>query len=44
MTGCGETSERVAAVVHGAVAALYLVMLIFHVKSTIIHASRECRG
>lgn len=38
---CGETSERVAAVTHGAVAALYLVMLVFHAMSVVKHLSRE---
>lgn len=38
---CGETSEKVAAITHGAVAALYLVMLIFHAKSVVTHWSRS---
>lgn len=37
---CGETSEKVAAIAHGCVAALYVVMLIFHVKSVLTHWTR----
>lgn len=40
MTGCGETSERVAAGVHGLVAMLYFVMLFWHVYSVIKHMER----
>ena len=40
MTSCGETSERTAAVAHGAVAVLYLMMLVWHVHSVVTHWSR----
>lgn len=40
MTGCGETNERMAAVMHGAVAVLYAVMLWWHVVSVLKHRSR----
>lgn len=43
MTGCGETSERVAAGVHGLVALLYFVMLVFHTKSVFSHWARDTR-
>lgn len=39
--GCGETSETVAACFHGAVAALYCVMLYFHVRSVLSHWERR---
>lgn len=40
MTACGETSERVAAVVHGLVFALYVVMGLWHLSSTLTHLRR----
>jgi len=40
-TGCGETSERTAAYMHGAVAVLYAVMLIWHGMSIAKHWSRQ---
>lgn len=39
-TTCGETSERVASITHGLVTVLYLVMLLWHLKSTVTHWSR----
>jgi hypothetical protein len=41
MTSCGETSERLAAVLHGTVAALYVIMLLWHGASVIKHLSRD---
>lgn len=41
MTSCGETSERTAAMWHGVVAGLYLVMLGWHLKSVFSHLSRQ---
>lgn len=37
---CGETSEKVAAALHGVVAALYTIMLAWHVKSVLAHLRR----
>lgn len=41
MTSCGETSERVAAGIHGLVAMLYFVMLFWHIYSTCKHLERD---
>ena len=41
MTGCGEVSERAAAFAHGAVAALYLAMLVYHSISVVTHWTRR---
>ena len=41
MTTCGESSERVAAVMHGVIAMLYVAMLVFHVASVAHHWSRS---
>lgn len=41
MTSCGETDERVAAWLHGAVAGLYAVMLAWHVASVFKHWGRS---
>jgi len=41
VTGCGSTSERAAALAHGAVAALYAAMLVFHVVSVVTHWTRR---
>lgn len=41
MTACGEVDEKAAAYVHGAVAAMYLVMLIFHGMSVLRHWQRR---
>lgn len=38
---CGETSEAVAACMHGAVAALYIIMLLWHGKSVFAHLGRR---
>lgn len=41
LTGCGETSEGVAAAMHGAVAVLYAVMLFWHGISVWKHWERR---
>ncbi len=41
MTSCGKTSERTAAILHGAIAALYVVMLAWHVFSVAVHLRRD---
>ena len=41
MTSCGETNEKSAALMHGAVSAMYLVMLIWHLMSTFRHWQRD---
>ena len=41
MTGCGETSEKTAAFMHGAVAVLYVVMLWWHGMSFFKHWWRD---
>ena len=41
VTGCGETSERHAAYMHGAVGILYAVMLWWHLLSVWKHWNRE---
>ena len=38
---CGETSERTAAGMHGLVAILYAVMLIWHTMSVVKHWDRQ---
>lgn len=40
MTACGETSERTAALFHGAVAVMYAIMLVWHLMSTLRHIER----
>lgn len=40
MTSCGSTSERHAAMIHGAVVVLYAAMLAFHVASVVQHWRR----
>lgn len=41
MTSCGETSERKAAMLHGAICALYLLALAWHAGSILTHLRRE---
>lgn len=41
MTSCGETSELKAAVMHGVVSALYLIMLAWHLNSVLKHLGRH---
>lgn len=38
---CGETSEKVAAAIHGVVAALYAAMLVWHIHSVLVHWRRS---
>ena len=40
MTSCGETDERIAAALHGVVAILYVIMLLWHGASVIKHWGR----
>lgn len=44
MTGCGETSERTAAIVHAGVAMMYLAMLAWHALSAVRHLGRDGKG
>ena len=41
MTGCGESSERTAAIVHAGVAVIYLAMLAWHALSVVRHWGRR---
>lgn len=41
ITACGETSERIAAVVHGGVALIYLALLAWHALSAVRHWERR---
>jgi hypothetical protein len=41
VTSCGETDERVAAALHGAVAVIYVLMLVWHGASALKHWARH---
>lgn len=41
MTTCGETSEVKAAALHGAIAGLYILAVVFHIKSIFVHRRRN---